>query len=177
MTEKNTDINMSTEHIMQHNVYVKKMSFPEKDTVYCGHHHDYDHVTMVTKGRVRVKFLAVPEAGIDEEVKEYSAVETFVTRSFREHEITTLEPETVVCCIHAIREENGNPVVPEVPSEHLHDPDYKFHSWEKVSAALKDKKIQRRAFTATLEDKHKMIVRAEKEGTLVAGSGDMLLND
>lgn len=176
MADKNKDINVSTEHVFQHNVYVKKMSFPDSGTTYCGHHHDYDHVTMVASGKVRVKFSAVPEAGIGEEIKEYNAVSTFVTRSFREHEITSLEPDTVVCCIHAVRDKDGEIVIPETPSDKVHDPDHRFHSMKEVASTVK-KIPGRMAFTASLKDKQNMLIRAEKEGTLVPNSGDMLIND
>lgn len=174
--EKNKDLKMEVNHIYQHNVYVKEMRFTESNQTYCGHHHDYDHVTMVAAGKVRVKFAAIPEAGIEEEVKEYNAVSTFVTRSFREHEITALTPDTVVCCIHAIRDVNGEIIVPEIDEEHKHDPDHKFHSMNQVARTI-GKKSGRMAFTATEQDKDKMFKRAEKEGTLVQGSGDMLLNE
>ena len=171
--ERNKDLKMDVKHVYQHNIYLKEMKFTEPNQTYCGHHHDYDHVTMVAAGRVSVKFAAVPEAGILEEVKEYSAVSTFVTRSFREHEITALEPDTVVCCIHAIREENGEIIVPEIDDSHKHDPDHRFHSMKEAAQSV-GKVPGRMAFTATLQDKDNMLKRAESEGTLVPNSGDML---
>ncbi len=172
---KNKDINMMTEHIFQHNIYVKKMNFPEEGTTYCGHHHDYDHVTMVAAGKVRVKFSAVPEAGIPEETREYEAVSTFVTRSFREHEITSLTPDTVVCCIHALRDVNGEIIVPDIHDDHKHDPDFKLQSNKEVLEKVLEKR-GRMAFTASETDLDKMFKRAEKEGTLRPGSQDDLMN-
>lgn len=150
------------------------MNFDDPNITYCGHHHDYDHVTLVASGSVRVKFAAVPEAGIPEEYREYKAVSTFVTRSFREHEITSLEPNTVVCCVHALRDENGEIIVPHVDEEHHHDPDHKFHSSKEVAATV-GKKPGRMAFTASEKDLDTMFERAEKEGTLKEGSQDDLI--
>ena len=174
MTNKNKDINMEVNHAYQHNIYLKEMKFPDAGTTYCGHHHDYDHVTLVASGRVSVKFGAVPAAGIPEETREYSAVSMFVTRSFREHEITSLEPNTTVCCVHALRDENGEVVFPEIDDDHLHDPDHKFHSSKEVAATV-GKRLGRMAFTASPIDLQKMFERGEKEGTLVPGSQDQLL--
>jgi murein L,D-transpeptidase YcbB/YkuD len=173
---KNENLKMEVNHIFQHNIYVKEMRFTEANQTYCGHHHDYDHVTMVAAGRVRVKFSAVPEVGIQEETKEYEAVSTFVTRSFREHEITALTPDTVVCCIHAVRDASGDIIVPEAPEDKKHDPDHKFHGWGEISRIV-GKKTGRMAFTASEKDKDRMFKRAEKEGTLKPGSGDMLINE
>lgn len=171
---KNVGKEIDTKLIFQHNIFVKQMNFGDANVTYCGHHHDYDHVTLVASGKVRVKFAAVPEAGIPEEVKEYTGVSTFITRSFREHEITSLEPNTVVCCVHAVREENGEIVVPEVDDEHRHDPDHKFHGWGDIEKIV-GKKPQRMAFTAQPVDLDKMIRRADEEGTLVTNSADKLL--
>lgn len=165
---------VKTQHVYQHNVYLKQMNFDDPNITYCGHHHDYDHVTLVASGSVRVKFAAVPEAGIPEEYREYKAVSTFVTRSFREHEITSLEPNTVVCCVHAVREENGEIIVPHVDEEHRHDPDHKFQSAQQVADTV-GAKSARWAFDATLQDKDRMFKRAEKEGTLKEGSQDDLI--
>lgn len=172
---KNKDLKMDVNHIYQHNVYVKEMRFSEANQTYCGHHHDYDHVTMVASGKVSVKFAAIPEKNIPEEVREYTAVSTFVTRSFREHEITALTPDTVVCCIHAVRDKNGEIIVPEYSEEHHHDPDHKFHSMREVAKSV-GKEPGRMAFTATPNDLGKMFQRAETEGTLKEGSGDDLVS-
>ena len=171
---ENNKKSVVTNHVYQHNVYLKEMKF-EDGATYCGHHHDYDHITLVASGKVRVKFGAVPQAGIPEETREYTAVSTFVTRSFREHEITSLEPNTVVCCVHALRDVNGEVIIPEMDEEHHHDPDHKLQSQKDFDAALGDAKLGRKAFTATDVELDQMIKRADKEGTLVENSGDQLI--
>ncbi len=174
LNEDGTPLNIETEHVMQHNVYLKKMNFKEENITYCGHYHDYDHDTLIAAGKVRVKFSAIPEMGIAEETKEYSAVSTFVTRSFREHEITSLAPDTVVCCIHGIREKDGEIIVPVIMEEHHHNPDFKFHSWGEFKKTYGNV-AGRVAFTADIEKKQELFNRAVKEGTMKEGSGDDLI--
>lgn len=169
-----TELNIETEHVMQHNIYLKKMCFKDENITYYGHYHDYDHVTLIASGKVKVKFSAIPEMGIPEEVKEYSAVSTFVTRSFREHEITSLEPNTTVCCIHGIREDSGEITVPETSMEHLHNPDHKFHSWGEYQKYY-GKTKRSVAYTADPQKQAELFERALKENTMREGSGDVLL--
>jgi hypothetical protein len=173
--EKNKKIKMNVRNIYQHNIFMREMSFPESHTTYCGHHHFYDHVTMVASGKVRVKFNAVPEANIPEEIKEYSAVDMFVTRSFRTHEITSLEPNTTVCCIHAIREKNGEIVEPQLPDNLKHDTNFKFKDVYEIEA-ITDKKLKRVMFDAYPADLKKLLDRGNVEGTVVPGSQDKFHN-
>ena len=154
---KNQQIEM--EHFFQHNVFLKKMIFKEKGMVYCGHHHDYDHVTLVAAGKVSVKFGPVPEGDLPEEIKEYAGTSMFVTRSYREHEITALEDNTIVCCVHAIRDEKGEII--GIPS-HV----------DKNEAKIQ---MGRMAFDMTPEEKLKSVLRAEEEGTLKPGNADILI--
>lgn len=161
---------IKTEHAFQHNIYLKKMHFDKGNLTYRGHHHGFDHVTLVASGRVRVKFGAVPEANLPEEVHEYGAVSMFVTRSFREHEITSLEDNTTVCCVHAIRMKDGEIIDP--PSELS---ERTLTSFGELSQAIGGLKLDRLAFDLTPEEKQQQLERAKAEGTLVANSGNMLL--
>lgn len=158
------------QHAFQHNIYVKKMCFPADGCVYRGHHHEYDHITLVASGRVRVRFGAVPAAGLPAEEKEYEGVSMFVTRSFRTHEITSLEDNTVVCCIHAIRTKDGQIIDP--PSELS---EQTLHSFDELASAIKGIDLQPIAFDATPCQMNKFIERAKEEGTLEQGSGDKLV--
>ena len=143
-----------SEHAYQHNVYVKKMIFPKGGNFYRGHHHNYDHVTLVAAGRVSVVFEAVPEVGLDAEEKQYNGGSLFVTRGFRQHKITALEDNTIVCCIHAIRDKDGEVITV-------------FDNNKKETQAF--------AFTATPAVMNELLKKADQEGTLVQGSGDNLI--
>lgn len=167
---------MIIEHVWQHNIYIKKMTFPTAGTVYKGHHHDYDHVTMVASGKAKVKFNAVPEAGVKAEEREYGAVGTFITRAYRTHEITALEDNTVVCCIHAMRTVDGQVIFPDAHEGHEHDPDDNFQGWGDLSKVLGgNAQPARVAFTADEKDLDTLLKRAEKEGTLDEGNADRLV--
>lgn len=158
-----------------HNIFVKQMDFSGPNSTYCGHHHEYDHVTLVASGRVRVKFSAVPAAGIPEEEAEYSAVTMFITRAFRTHEITALEPNTTVCCVHALRTEDGEIYQPDVPREYVkgeinQEPSFRTPSGIRNPLAFN-------GFADSELKKYDKILRtAEKEGTLEPGSQDRLIN-
>ena len=176
---KKTDKGVTNKIAIQHNIFVKQMDFDDANITYCGHHHEYDHVTMVASGKVRVKFGAVPFAGIPEETKEYSAVSMFVTRAFRTHEITALEPNTSVCCIHALRTKDGDIYEPDVPKDHF------VESTPSVNISNSTDKIQFppnatnvKAFNAFENPKvlNEILSVAQKEGTLKPGSQDELIN-
>lgn len=171
--KKNKNINLKVRNIYQHNIYIREMTFPDSHTTYCGHHHFYDHVTLVASGRVRVKFDSIPQANIPEEIKEYGAVDMFVTRSFRTHEITSLEPNTVVCCIHALREKDGNILEPEVLEEHKHNTDLRYSKEEMLAIAKNTKRISLDANSVELG---RLLKRGDKEGTAVPGSQDKFHN-
>lgn len=158
MNKHHINKQIEMEHFFQHNVFVKKMIFKEKGMVYCGHHHEYDHVTLVAAGKISVKFSSVPEGDLPEEIKEYAGTSMFVTRSYREHEITALEDNTVVCCVHAVREEGG---------EIIGTPSHVDKNKVKTQRGL--------AFDMTPEERLKCILRAEEEGTLKPGNADILI--
>lgn len=165
----NTDKNIRINHAYQHNIYLKQMDFDDSNQVYHGHHHEYDHVTMVARGRVRVTFSEVPFAGIPEEVKEYSAVSMFITRSFRLHTIVSLEPNTTVCCIHAVRTKDGKILEPDIPKDHYFDPDF-------VNDVSQGKKgIAFNAFDQPLL-LNKILKQAEQDKVLRPGSQDELIS-
>lgn len=163
----NQDIKVN--HAYQHNVYVKQMDFDNANMTYCGHHHEYDHVTMVASGRVKVTFGAVPFAGIPEEVKEYSAVSMFVTRSFRLHTIESLEPNTTVCCIHALRTQDGEILEPDVPKDHYYDPDYKTNRKPDNTKNLAFNAFGDAAMLSNI------VNEAQRRGVLEAGTQDNLM--
>lgn len=148
------------QHAYRDNIYVKTMTFKQSGLVYCGHHHTYDHVTLVASGKVKVKFGAVPEGDLPEEEKEYTGSSMFVTRSYREHEITSLEDNTVVCCIHAIRNKNGEIMSVDLPSS--------------IQGGKKDE-MAGFAFEMSSKDVLKKVIEAEQEGILYPGNADTLI--
>ena len=73
-----------------------------------GHEHNYDHVTLVLHGRIRVKY-AWDEAGrtIEGQSKEFAAGETVHIKAKVRHTIKALDPNTRYVCIFSHRDFDG----------------------------------------------------------------------
>ena len=63
-----------------------------------GHAHAFDHITLLATGSVNMVH--------DNGQAEYKAPHLIVTPKGIKHQFTALEPNTVFCCIHAIREKD-----------------------------------------------------------------------
>jgi quercetin dioxygenase-like cupin family protein len=64
-----------------------------------GHAHVFDHITVLAAGRVLMKH--------DNGQQEFTAPHLIVTPKGITHQFTALEPNTVFCCVHAIRDGEG----------------------------------------------------------------------
>lgn len=80
------------------NVFVKLHHFMHKGDTHEGHAHAFDHITLLAAGSVKMVH--------DKGEAEFKAPHLIVTPKGIKHQFTALEPNTVFCCIHAIREEN-----------------------------------------------------------------------
>ena len=92
------------------NVWVRQ-NILEKvgDTNGGGHKHKFDHVSLLTQGKVKVEIDGYPP-------KEFSAPTFIVVRKEHNHKFTALEDDTVWYCIFALRDLDGEPI------EELFDP-------------------------------------------------------
>jgi quercetin dioxygenase-like cupin family protein len=61
-----------------------------------GHAHTFDHITLLANGKVLMKH--------DNGEQEFTAPHLIVTPKGITHRFIALEPGTVFCCIHAIRD-------------------------------------------------------------------------
>lgn len=87
------------------NVFVKMIPLKSKgDTTY-GHAHTFDHITLLSVGRVLMKH--------DNGQAEYTAPCLIVTPKGIKHEFVSLEDFSLLCCIHALRDEDGEIIPPE----------------------------------------------------------------
>lgn len=91
------------------NVFVKLHYFKNVGDTHDGHAHTFDHITLLASGRVLMKH--------DNGEQEFTAPHLIVTPKGIVHQFIALEPNTVFCCIHAIRDEEGNIVLPEIELE------------------------------------------------------------
>jgi quercetin dioxygenase-like cupin family protein len=81
------------------NVFVKLHLFVNVGDTHDGHTHVFDHITLLASGAVTMKH--------DNGEKDYSAPYLIVTPKGIRHQFIAKEPNTVFCCIHAIRDGDG----------------------------------------------------------------------
>lgn len=78
------------------NVFVKLHHFLREGDTHQGHSHTFDHITLLAAGAVRMVH--------DNGTAEFTAPHLIVTPKGITHQFTALKPDTVFCCIHAIRD-------------------------------------------------------------------------
>ena len=88
------------------NVFVKLHHFINVGDTHEGHAHVFDHITLLAAGRVLMKH--------DKGEQEFSAPHLIVTPKGVVHQFVALEPNTMFCCIHALRNEDGEIIPPSV---------------------------------------------------------------
>lgn len=73
-----------------------------------GHTHNYDHVTMVIRGRVRVTYRYMRDGQeVTGESREFGAGEDILIKADVMHTIKALEPNTVYKCVFSHRDFDG----------------------------------------------------------------------
>ena len=87
------------------NVFVKLHVFKDVGDTHDGHAHVFDHITLLSSGRVLMKH--------DNGEQEFSAPHLIVTPKGVVHQFVALEPNTIFCCIHAIRSADGEVIAPD----------------------------------------------------------------
>lgn len=88
--------NVATDVRIVDNVFVKMHHFLNVGDTHQGHAHCFDHITLLSTGKVLMQH--------DNGECEYTAPHLIVTPKGISHKFTALEPNTVFCCIHAIRD-------------------------------------------------------------------------
>lgn len=81
------------------NVFVRMMCFVQAGDTVTGHAHTFDHITLLSSGAVRMYCENVE--------KEFIAPHLIVTSKGKHHGFTALQPNTLLCCVHAIRDGDG----------------------------------------------------------------------
>ena len=81
------------------------------DTNGGGHEHKFDHVSLLTHGRVSVEIEGHP-------AKEFTAPTFIVIRKEHSHKFTALEENTVWYCVFALRDLDGEPIDELYGAEH-----------------------------------------------------------
>jgi len=90
------------------NLFVKMFYYHEVGDVNPGggHKHTFDHITLLARGSLQLDTDAGREIHV--------APKLFVTKRGVQHKFTALEPNTVMCCVQAIRDgDDIDDVAPE----------------------------------------------------------------
>lgn len=82
------------------NLFSRQMTFEKAGDMEQGHAHNFDHLTLLAHGKLRVR--------IHENVTDFEAPAMIYIKADIEHELTALEDGTVAYCIHALREKDGS---------------------------------------------------------------------
>lgn len=93
MSEAVTDVKLVD------NVFVKLHQFIGAGDTHQGHAHAFDHITLLASGKLLMKH--------DNGEQEFTAPHLIVTPKGITHQFTALAPNTVFCCIHAVRDGDG----------------------------------------------------------------------
>lgn len=78
------------------NVWCRQMHFINAGDVEYGHSHKFDHVSLVSSGSIRI--------WIEDQFSDYKAPTMVLIAKEQYHRLEALEDNTVVHCIHALRD-------------------------------------------------------------------------
>lgn len=85
------------------NIYIRMMHFHHKGDIEHTHSHQFDHVSFLSKGKVSIE--------VDGIKKDFEYPHMIMIAKNKEHEITALEDDTILCCIHALREIESEDII------------------------------------------------------------------
>jgi len=95
------------------NIWIRQNILEKKGQMHDGHHHYFDHVTMLVKGSVTVSVTG-------EEPKEFVAPTFIVIKKDLHHQIVALEDDVIYYCVFALRNLDGE-VIEDIYGE-KHNP-------------------------------------------------------
>lgn len=78
------------------NLFSRMMRFEKAGDIEVGHTHQFDHLTLLAKGRLKVT--------VDGIASEFTAPHMIYIHKDKVHELEALVDETVAYCIHALRD-------------------------------------------------------------------------
>jgi hypothetical protein len=88
------------------NLYSRMMYFKSAGDIEIGHTHQFDHLTLLAKGRLKVT--------VEGNVTEFTAPQMIYIHADKVHELVALTDETVAYCIHALRTDEGEVLDPSM---------------------------------------------------------------
>lgn len=81
------------------NLFSRMMYFKKAGDIEIGHTHQFDHLTLLAKGKLKVT--------VEGAVTEFTAPHMIYIKADKVHELVALTDETVAYCIHALRSGDG----------------------------------------------------------------------
>lgn len=85
------------------NVFSRMMHFKKVGDIEFGHTHNFDHLTLLATGSLRITVKGV--------ATEFKAPHMIYIHKDKDHELVALEDDTVAYCIHALRDEDTNDIL------------------------------------------------------------------
>lgn len=77
------------------NLWIRQMHFKKAGDKNEGHIHNFDHLTLLAKGKVKFH--------VEGQVTEFVAPQVILTVAGKRHYIEAVEDDTVAYCVHALR--------------------------------------------------------------------------
>ena len=81
------------------NLYSRQMHFKKAGDLEHGHTHPFDHLTLLASGSLQIN--------VNGKTTDFKAPHMIYIKAEHEHELVALEDNTVVFCIHPLRDGNG----------------------------------------------------------------------
>lgn len=81
------------------NLYSRMMHFAKAGDIEYGHTHQFDHLTLLASGTLRVT--------VEGKTTDFKAPHMIYIKADKTHELVALEDNTVAYCIHALRDGDG----------------------------------------------------------------------
>jgi quercetin dioxygenase-like cupin family protein len=85
------------------NLFSRMMRFEKAGDTEIGHTHQFDHLTLLAKGKLKVTVEGV--------ASEFIAPHMIYIHKDKVHELEALADETVAYCIHALRDKDNNEIL------------------------------------------------------------------
>lgn len=85
------------------NLFSRMMRFKNAGDVEYGHTHQFDHLTLLAKGKLKVT--------VDGVASEFTAPHMIYIHKDKVHELEALVDETVAYCIHALRDKDSGEIL------------------------------------------------------------------
>jgi quercetin dioxygenase-like cupin family protein len=85
------------------NLFSRMMRFEKTGDIEVGHTHQFDHLTLLAKGKLKIT--------VDGVASEFTAPHMIYIHKDKVHELEALVDETVAYCIHALRDKETNDIL------------------------------------------------------------------